>query len=60
MNEKLRSYLTINNTVKCKCGHSVTIINKYKRLICNWCGYYVYLYKEDEFKDKMKGLLKIK
>lgn len=44
--------------VKCKCGHSVMITNKYKRLICSWCGKYVYLNKKDEFKNKLGRLIK--
>ena len=53
------------NSVKCKCGHSVFITNKYKRVICNWCNRYVYAseedrkkYEEQEFIYRMKGLLK--
>jgi ribosomal protein S27AE len=45
-------------SVKCRCGHSVEITNKYKRLICSWCGEMVYLNKKDEFKEKIKKGLK--
>lgn len=45
-------------TIKCDCGHSVTIINKHKRLICSWCGRYVYLDPKDEFKDKLERSMK--
>lgn len=55
---RLDDYLTCNNTVKCDCGHSITITNKHKRLICSWCGNYVYLHKKDEFKNKLKEVMK--
>ena len=48
-----------NNTVKCKCGCSVTF-TKQNRRICNWCGYWVYKDKKTEFKYKMMEKLKKK
>lgn len=47
-----------DNRVKCECGHTVMITNKYKRLICSWCGKMVYLDPRDKFKNKLKGMLK--
>ena len=41
-------------TRKCKCGHSVTIYNRFRREICSNCGRYVYLTKRDEFKHNMQ------
>lgn len=38
-------------TVKCKCGHSVTILNRTKKVICKWCGKTVYFDKKQEFKE---------
>ena len=49
-----------DNTVKCKCGHSVVITNKYDRVICTWCGNWVYKNKKVEFKYKMLKELKKK
>ncbi len=47
--------------VKCSCGHSINITNKYKRVICNWCGRMVYLNEEDKkrnnFKVEMRKIL---
>lgn len=47
--------------VKCSCGHSINITNRYKRIICRWCGKMVYLHEEDkkrnEFKVEMRRLL---
>lgn len=45
-------------TVKCKCGCSVTIMNRRKKVLCSWCGRMVYLDKKQEFNDKMKIALK--
>ena len=60
-----KEQLATDNSVKCSCGHTVLITNKYKRVICNWCGRYVYLseedrkkYEEQEFVYRMKGMLK--
>lgn len=35
------------------CGHSILFQTQTKRIICNYCGYWVYNHKEDEFKDKL-------
>ena len=35
------------------CGHSIVFQKKTKRIICNYCGYWVYNHKNDEFKDKL-------
>lgn len=45
-------------TYKCKCGHSVVIANKEGKVICNWCGNYVYADKKKEFKEKIKQMMK--
>nr|DAM30811.1 MAG TPA: 30S ribosomal protein S27 [Caudoviricetes sp.] len=41
-------------TVKCRCGHSVSIYNRFRREICSYCGRMVFLTKKDEFKYKLK------
>lgn len=38
----------------CKCGHVVTILSRYRREICSYCGRYVYLSKKDEFLHQLK------
>lgn len=47
--------------VKCSCGHSINITNRYKRKICRWCGRMVYLNEEDKkrnnFKVEMRKIL---
>lgn len=50
---------TVN--VKCTCGHSINITNRYKRLICKWCGKMVYLdkneQKKNDFKNKLRSII---
>lgn len=41
---------------KCKCGHTVVVVNK-KKTLCTWCGCYVYKDKKEEFKERLKGAL---
>lgn len=43
--------------VKCKCGHILILIRRNKA-ICTHCGHYVYKDKQEEFRDRMKGLMK--
>lgn len=50
--------IATNNSVKCKCGHSMKITNKYKRQICRWCGHWVYKDKKTEFEYKLKEQLR--
>lgn len=46
-------------TRKCPyCGWKNEITNKYHRVPCKNCGNMVYLHKRDEFKYKLKGILK--
>jgi uncharacterized paraquat-inducible protein A len=45
-----------DNTIKCSCGHSM-LMNKDK-VLCTWCGKYVYKDKKLEFEDKLKASLK--
>jgi len=45
-------------SVHCKnCGHTMNVLNA-DRIICNWCGFYVY--KDDKTEFKYKILEKIK
>lgn len=43
----------VENSVKCKCSHSVTIM-KADRKICSHCGNWVYRTPMLEFKYKLK------
>lgn len=42
---------------KCKCGHTLTFLSKHPRT-CNHCGRLVYASQEDEFKEKLKIMLR--
>ena len=65
--EKRRSFLN-DNSVKCKCSHTMAIPFFKDRVLCNWCGNWVYRtselekkYKEEQkkkdFIKNMKGIL---
>lgn len=45
---------------ECKCGWLTVIypFEKTDKKICKNCGRYVYINKESEFKDKLKGAMK--
>lgn len=36
-----------------RCGHSILFQRNTKRILCSYCGYWVYNYKIDEFKDRL-------
>lgn len=40
--------------MKCKCGHSVIIPPQIKKVICHWCGNYVFKDKKAEFEYRIK------
>lgn len=42
--------------VKCKCSHSV-VITKQDRVLCTYCGNYVYKNKKIEFRYKLRERL---
>lgn len=46
--------------IKRTCKHCGSIVNFYhkKKFICKNCGYFIYYDEKDEFKDRMKGLIK--
>lgn len=44
---------------KCNCGHIVTFLTIHPRT-CSYCGKLIYPRKQDEFKDKMKLILRRK
>lgn len=54
--EKYTSILTENRTI-CKCEHSVSIPADIDKVICSWCGYYIFKNKKDEFKYRMREKL---
>lgn len=54
------SRLATNNTVKCKCGHSIAFIDRNNKKICSWCGRLVYKSQKEKLKEElMKRGIKI-
>lgn len=43
--------------VKCKCGHTCTILSPLGYQLCNWCRNYVFLTPKIEFEYRMKEKL---
>ena len=45
--------------VPCKCGCKTNRIYEFMgtKKICNWCGNYVYINKEEEFKDRLRSTM---
>lgn len=50
--EKLAKIINDNFKYYCKCGHSVVIVRKDKKL-CTHCGRYVFKNKQDEFRYRL-------
>ena len=45
------------NSTKCKhCGHTMMVGRKGK-VICNWCGNYIFKDDKEEFMYRMRGLI---
>ena len=59
-NKELIKYHDIitKNRIKCKCGHSVVLPPELNKIICNWCGNYVFKSKKDEFEYRMKEAMR--
>lgn len=45
-------------TYTCKCGHRVAIYHPDKKVICSYCGNYVFKSKKDEFEYRVKERMK--
>lgn len=51
-------------SVKCKCGHNITIANEKGYRVCRWCKHLVFAneeierrYRQDEFKKRLRRKL---
>lgn len=42
----------------CSCGHRVIVPMYAKKKLCDWCGYWVYRDKKEEFRDRLKQKMK--
>lgn len=50
-----RFHIYTETTIKCKhCGHSVNMGSKVDKMICGWCGYYIFKNKKAEFNHNLK------
>ena len=45
------------NSIKCKCGHT-NFLGSREKIICSWCGEYVFRNKRIEFLYRIGELLK--
>lgn len=52
-----RHKIATDESVKCKCGHSILITNRYGKVICNYCGRLVFRNKKEEFEYRLKERL---
>lgn len=43
--------------VKCKCGHTCTILDPKGYQICSWCHHYVFINPQVEFEYRMREKL---
>ena len=42
----------------CKCGHTVYVPKQFGKVVCDYCGRYVYYDEKEEFKDKLQRELR--
>lgn len=54
--EEMRKYdLELSKlSVKCNCGHTIDFKSNKNKILCSWCGNYVYKNKKIEFIEKLK------
>ena len=57
--EKKRYEIIREHSKYCKCGHTVILYNV-DRVLCSWCGHWVYKDDKTEFMYKMKERMKQK
>lgn len=50
--EKYANILT-KSRIKCNCGHSIVIPACVDKVICSWCGNYVFKDKKTEFEYRI-------
>ena len=44
----------VKKRIKCKCGHSTYIPPELDKVICSWCGNYVFKDNKKEFEYRFK------
>lgn len=50
--------LYTDNTVKCKCGHTVVMRPSTEKVICSWCKNYIFREKKDKDLYRIKEMIK--
>lgn len=61
-NKEIKKYhdVLVENKIKCKCGHSISIPPHLDKVICDWCGVYVFRNAKAEFNYRtMEQLRKV-
>ena len=43
---------------KCRCGHKMIIPPKMDKVVCDWCGKYVFKDKKKEFEYRLREKMK--
>ena len=43
---------------RCKCGHRMVIPPKLDKVVCDWCGKYVFKDKKKEFEYRLREKMK--
>ncbi|MEE0137739.1 hypothetical protein [Fusobacterium ulcerans] len=46
-----------DNSYKCSCGHTIAIAKSCEKIVCSYCGRYVFREKKDEFKYRLKEVM---
>lgn len=52
--DTIRQDNIVNNTIRCKCGHSIVFKASDEKLLCNWCGRVVKNTTQAHFIYKLK------
>ena len=56
--EDLRRFKSLSECrYYCYCGHSVIINPKETRVLCTYCGHWVYKDKQKYFKERLRGYI---
>jgi hypothetical protein len=48
------AHVMTENSIKCKCGHTINMNPKLDKEICSWCNNYVFRNPKDEFVYRVK------
>lgn len=57
-NDKKSFRFFADNRMYCKCGHSIMMRKDKDKIICSWCGHWIFKNKKDEFIYRMREKLR--